>query len=278
MASGPFAGAQSESINRTLFELVTRLERQESEIRRLRGDIEVYQYRQRQLAARLEALERQLAASSPGGGGDGGLGAPSRPTAVAPPRVSPTLETETETETEFEFEPHDASFEADPDAILGEVGDDFDAAPSPTPEAGRGESGPRPPRLASLPRDDARIQGDFDDALGQLRRGDHRGAIAAFEDFLANYPQSDLAAEALFWLGEAHYIDRDFPRAEGIFIDLGRRHPTSQRIPDTLLRLGFIYEVEGDMAQARAVYDELLRRYPQSRAANQAARRRGQLP
>ncbi len=50
-------------------------------------------------------------------------------------------------------------------------------------------------------------------------------AIAAFQQFLTTYPDSSLADNAQYWLGEAYYVNKSFPEALAAFP--ARRHQVS---------------------------------------------------
>ena len=116
-------------------------------------------------------------------------------------------------------------------------------------------------------------QTDFDKALGELREGRYPQAIVDFQGFLNAYPDSLLAGDAQYWLGEAHYLSRDYAAAKEAFINLGVRYPESARLPDALLKLGYIYSEAGETDRAREVLQKLVQAYPDTQAANLAERR-----
>lgn len=116
-------------------------------------------------------------------------------------------------------------------------------------------------------------QADFDAALSEWREERYPQAIAAWQRFLSTYPNSGLAGEARYWLGEAHYVSRDYQAAKEAFINLGLNAPQSPRLPDALLKLGYIYEELGDASRAREVLQKLVQVYPNTPAAALAERR-----
>src|SRR5687768_13264069 len=56
-------------------------------------------------------------------------------------------------------------------------------------------------------------QGSYDAAFAALKGGDYQRAIAGFKNFVATYPDSPLASNAQYWLGEAYYVNREYPNA-----------------------------------------------------------------
>jgi tol-pal system protein YbgF len=135
---------------------------------------------------------------------------------------------------------------------------------APTPDVERMPPVP-PPTVAT-----GAEQADFDAALGALRDGHYPQAIADFQGFLNAYPDSRLAGDAQYGLGESYYVSRNYEAAKEAFINLGLRYPQSARLPDALLKLGYIYGELGDTARARDVLQKLVQVYPDSQAAGLA--------
>lgn len=116
-------------------------------------------------------------------------------------------------------------------------------------------------------------------AFAQLRDGRYREAVAAFTQFLEGYPNSGYASNAQYWLGEAHYVSRDFRTALDEFRKVTDRFPQSNKAPDALLKLGFTQYELGEHAEARKTLTEVISRYPGTtvaRLAEQRLRRMGE--
>ena len=149
----------------------------------------------------------------------------------------------------------------------------FDSpAPVPPPSATVPTPDQTPPILPPTVATGA-DQADFDAALGELREGRYPEAIANFQRFLNAYPDSRLAGDAQYGLGESYYVSRDYEAAKEAFINLGLRYPQSERLPDALLKLGYIYGELGDVNRAREVLQKLVQVYPDSQAADLAEQR-----
>lgn len=223
----PFA-ALAQNDNPLLYELLNRMELLEQELRQLRGELEVLQYRQQQggtdtgLAQRVEALERRLSAAA--------TTQPADPPTLSGQLLAPVPNNRTGVPT----------------------------APSVTQPSSGSVNRPPPPgarevyeRGAALVRD-----GRYAEGGDELRR------------FINIYPANSLTPDAYYWLGEAHYAQRQFEQAEQALISLGSNYPDHSRIPDALLKLGYIYSERGNTARARQVLERLLESYPNSVAAS----------
>ncbi len=118
----------------------------------------------------------------------------------------------------------------------------------------------------------------YDQAFNVLKAGKYPDAITAFQQFLQSWPQSALADNAQYWLGESYYVTRDFQSAAAAFQTLLDRWPDSRKAPDALLKLGYTQAELKHTAQARATLTAVSTRFPGSDAANLAAARLLQLP
>jgi tol-pal system protein YbgF len=127
---------------------------------------------------------------------------------------------------------------------------------------------------AAAPSDQAAYGHAFD----ALKASDYANAIAQFQNFLKTYPQSALADNAQYWLGEAYYVTRDFDSAATAFRTVGQQYPQSRKAPDALLKLGYTQFEQKHLADARSTLALVVQRYPGSSAAQLAAERLQKLP
>ena len=113
----------------------------------------------------------------------------------------------------------------------------------------------------------------FDDAMGLLRKGEFPAAASAMLAFQKKYPQSGYNESVLFWLGNAHYGNRNFKEAITAFRALVHSAPSNPRAPEALLSIANCQIELKDPKAARRTIDELTKTYPKSEAA-QAGRER----
>src|SRR5580700_11207560 len=138
--------------------------------------------------------------------------------------------------------------------------------------------GPVAPSAAPSSAATSAEQAAYVQAFEALKSSNYAASIAGFKQYLANYPTSDLADNAQYWLGEAYYVTRDYDNAAVAFRAVGERWPNSRKAPDALVKLGFTqYELK-HYAEARAALTQVTQRYPESEAARLAADRLKRLP
>jgi len=116
-------------------------------------------------------------------------------------------------------------------------------------------------------------QSVYSQAFDALKAGSYSVAIAGFQGFLNQYPTSPLAPNAQYWLGEAHYVNRDFAAAENAFQAVLDKWPTSGKAPDAMLDLGNTQLAQGKTAKGRATLRQVVSQYAGTDAANRAQTR-----
>lgn len=118
---------------------------------------------------------------------------------------------------------------------------------------------------------------DFEAALAIMRKGDFAQGQLAFGNFVMRYPGSGYRPSALFWLGNAHYAQRNFLEAITHYSDLVSGAPGHVRAPEALLSVANCQLELKDVKTARKTLDELIKTYPKSEAATVAKERRAKL-
>jgi tol-pal system protein YbgF len=120
---------------------------------------------------------------------------------------------------------------------------------------------------------DAEEKREFDEALARLRAADFAGGAAGLTAFLKRHPQTGYFESAQYWLGNAHYGQREYKEAIRAFRSLVDRAPAHLRTPEALLSIANCQAELKDNAAARRTLEQLIKQHPQTEAA-QAARDR----
>ena len=118
----------------------------------------------------------------------------------------------------------------------------------------------------------------YSQAFDALKASNYPAAIAGFNSFLQMYPNSPIAENAQYWLGEAHYAKGEYDQAAQSFRAVGERWPNSRKSPDALLKLGFSQIEMKRISDARVTLADVTRKFPDSDAAKLAAERLRKLP
>lgn len=113
----------------------------------------------------------------------------------------------------------------------------------------------------------ADAQAAYQAAFQRVQARDFPAAIAAFEAFVADYPDTDLAANGHYWLGELHSAEEDLEAAAAAFQTVLDDHPQSNKVPDALYKLGLLKARQGQPEASRELLERLIADYPDSNAA-----------
>ncbi len=104
----------------------------------------------------------------------------------------------------------------------------------------------------------------YDRAFGLLQRRDFAAAAAAFKGFVDGNPDSPLASNALYWLGETHYFRNDYAEAARVFLDGYKKYPKGNKAPDSLFKLGKSLSGINEKKPACAAWKKLVKSFPKA--------------
>ena len=108
---------------------------------------------------------------------------------------------------------------------------------------------------------------DFDASLAVFRKGEFAAAAASFEGFLRKYPASGYRPSALFWLGSANYVARDYANTINQLKAFMALSPNHQRVPEALLTMGNAQLESKQAKEAKKTLDELVKQFPNTDSA-----------
>jgi tol-pal system protein YbgF len=120
---------------------------------------------------------------------------------------------------------------------------------------------------------DAGPPAEYIKSFGLYSANNFTAAIESFESFLANNPQSDYAANAVYWIGECHYSLSDLPKAQEAFSKVAENYPKSSKAPDALLKLGYTLSAMKEKEKAAGIFERIITSFPSSPAAIKARER-----
>lgn len=90
---------------------------------------------------------------------------------------------------------------------------------------------------------------------------------------MENYPQSNLAPGAAYWIGNARYALRDYQMAIDAQRKLINKYPDSLKTSDALLNIASSQYEMGDSKASKHTLEDLVAKYPLSEAAKKAKQR-----
>ncbi|WP_435104519.1 tol-pal system protein YbgF [Arhodomonas sp. AD133] len=121
------------------------------------------------------------------------------------------------------------------------------------------------------------VYAEYQSAFDTLSAGRYQEAAQAFRNFLDRHPRGEYADNARYWLGETHYVVREFDQALDQFNRVLNDYPNSAKRPDALLKIGYIHYENGQLGQARQSLRKVVDQYPDSSAASLARQRLEQI-
>ncbi len=111
----------------------------------------------------------------------------------------------------------------------------------------------------------------YTDGRDQLTRGSSSTARIYFQELLTNYPTSDYAPEAQFWIAESFAKEKNLPAADAAYAAVVSVHPTSEKAPTAVYKRAQLAVLQNNIAQARQLLEQVIARYPRSTEAVLAA-------
>ena len=118
---------------------------------------------------------------------------------------------------------------------------------------------------------------EYERLLGLFREGNLEEARHGFSAFLTEYPNSDLAPNARYWLGESHYGRKDYRQAIDSYDRVELDYPQSEKVPAAILKKGFAYLALKDKKRASSAFKQVVTLYPKSPEAGKAHDKLSQL-
>ena len=101
----------------------------------------------------------------------------------------------------------------------------------------------------------------YKQAMQAYRSRDYWTAMSKFREVATLYPQSDLADNAYYWMGEIHYAWKNFPAAVQSFQTVLYSYPGGNKVPDAMLKMGYAYAAMRQYNAARSILNDVMVRF-----------------
>lgn len=113
----------------------------------------------------------------------------------------------------------------------------------------------------------------YNGAYNDYLKGNYDLALREFQEYLQNFPSTDLADNATYWIGECYYRQRRFRQAVDQFDDVLEKFPRSDKAAAATLKKGYAHLELGERSQGVVQLRHVIRTYPNSDEANLARQR-----
>ncbi len=107
-------------------------------------------------------------------------------------------------------------------------------------------------------------------ALQLLEKGSYIEGRERLEEFLTEFPDDPLIPNAVYWVGESFYSQKDYLIAVDLFREVLRRFPDNSKAQAAMLKIGYSYERLDDFSEARRYLLKVVEKYPKSNEARLA--------
>ena len=121
--------------------------------------------------------------------------------------------------------------------------------------------------------DPAKESQEYEAALNQFKAGKYKEAATGFSAFVQKYPDSSLAPNAQYWLGNAWYAQRDCKRSIEAQSIVTTKYAESPKAPDAWLAIATCQQEMGNPTGTRRSLETVLTKYPGTPAADTARER-----
>jgi len=136
---------------------------------------------------------------------------------------------------------------------------------------------PPPASATTVPGASARQAADpktlYDSAYNDYLKGNYDLSLREFQEYVDEFPDTDLTDNATYWVGESYYRQRKFRQAVTQFDQVLARYPRSDKTAGALLKKGYAYLELGDRSQGVNLLRQVVRQHGTSDEANLARQR-----
>ncbi len=99
-------------------------------------------------------------------------------------------------------------------------------------------------------------------AKSDFDKGNFDLALAGFQNYLARFPDTGLAAGAQYWIGECYSSKKEYTKAIDAFEKVVKFYSRSDKVPGAKLKIGLSYLNEKNTAKAREYLNKVIQEHP----------------
>jgi tol-pal system protein YbgF len=96
-------------------------------------------------------------------------------------------------------------------------------------------------------------------------------AVNGFRGFIENCPNSALADNAQYWIGESHMSQKQYAKAQAAYEKMIEKYPESERLAAGKLKLGRALYEQRQRTNARKYFEDVIKNYPGTGEAQEAS-------
>jgi tol-pal system protein YbgF len=105
----------------------------------------------------------------------------------------------------------------------------------------------------------------FDAAMNLLSKAQYAEAAAAFQSYAdANPDDTELTPQAIYWVGNINYVQRNYEPAQRSFAEVLKKFPKSDRAPEAMLKLAQSFLALGQKSEGCTTLGLIKTKYPKA--------------
>jgi tol-pal system protein YbgF len=113
----------------------------------------------------------------------------------------------------------------------------------------------------------------YQTAYNDYLRGSYDVAILGFRQYLEAFPDTELADNATYWIGESYFSQGQYRQAIQEFDNIVATYSRSDKVASALLKKGYAYLELGDTPRGQAQLRNVIAEFPGTDEANLAQQR-----
>ncbi|MEM9184845.1 MAG: tol-pal system protein YbgF [Pseudomonadota bacterium] len=133
--------------------------------------------------------------------------------------------------------------------------------------------GEDPNQVVASVVDPAAEKAAYDVAFDALKQGRYAESARRFDEFLNAFPDGEYADNAQYWLAESYYVTGNYRIALEAFQGLIARFPGSSKAQDATLKLAFTHYELKQWDEAERTLNQVLQQFPNTTVARLAENR-----
>jgi tol-pal system protein YbgF len=131
---------------------------------------------------------------------------------------------------------------------------------------------PKKEALKQKQKGEDAILAEYQRAYALYEQGRLAEAREAFREFARKYPKHSYADNALYWVAECYYDEKDYETARKEFIRVTKEYRDGNKAPDAMVKIALCEKALGRISDAKKVLNTVLLTYPETDAARVAER------
>lgn len=119
----------------------------------------------------------------------------------------------------------------------------------------------------------------YKQALDNIRnKQQYKAGRQQLEKFIKNYPKHDLHVNAMYWVGEAFYGEKEYERAILQLQDVIQKFGDHPKAAAAMFKQALSFKSLGDNQNARTTFQKLIEKFPMAPEAEKAKQQVAKLP